>query len=39
MNWNVLRGIFDGDGCIHKENKGIHCYKLIITSASDELIT
>lgn len=39
MNWNVLRGIFDGDGCIHKENKGIHCYKLIITSASEYLIS
>ena len=38
INWNVLRGIFDGDGCIHKENKGINCYKFIITSASDKLI-
>lgn len=39
MNWNVLRGIFDGDGCIYKENKGINCYKFTITSASDKLIS
>lgn len=39
INWNILLGIFDGDGCISKEHKGLYDYKFIITSGSIKLIT
>lgn len=39
INWNILLGIFDGDGCISKETKGLYGYKFIITSGSIKFIT
>lgn len=39
INWNILLGIFDGDGCISKENKGLYGYKFTITSGSIKFIT
>lgn len=38
INWNILLGIFDGDGCIHQENKGNACFRFVITSGSLKFI-
>lgn len=35
LNWNILRGIIDGDGSMILSNK---CYKISIISASIALI-
>lgn len=41
LNWNVLLGIFDGDGCLTKECKtpNSHSWRFSICSASIDFIT
>ena len=40
INWNVLRGIFDGDGCLSMEHKTLNGYswRFSICSASTDFI-
>lgn len=38
MNWDVLLGIFDGDGSITKDKRYENCYRWTITSGSTNFI-
>ena len=38
INWNVLRGIFDGDGTIVEDTRKTHSWKFSICSASIDFI-
>lgn len=38
INWNVLRGIFDGDGCLHRDTRGTESWRFSICSASIDFI-
>lgn len=38
INWNILLGIFDGDGCITHDKRGTYSFKFTITSGSINFI-